>query len=632
MATPVIMPRQGQSVESCIIGQWHKAVGETVAVGDTLFTYETDKATFDETAREAGTLLAIFFKEGDDVPCLTNVCVIGQPGESFAQFDPAGTDAAAAGATSVVSAAASVASTTPASGSAASAAPAAVPVAAAGPAGTPVIMPRQGQSVESCLIGQWHKAVGDKVAVGDTLFTYETDKATFDETAKVAGTLLAIFFQEGADVPCLTNVCVIGQPGDSFAQFDPAGTGAAAADAAATAPSAGAVVSAAVATTGAETAPSTAPAGTGVLAAKISPRARGLAAKSGADLRQAVASGPQGRVIERDVAALIAAGQLATGAVGSGYPAGVTGTGLGGRVTVADLAAVSAVTPVSAPTTVTTAPAAAATTAAATVAPVAAAIEPVAATATAPAIAPAAADEVRVEKHSNIRKVIARSMQASLTQMAQLTLNTSFDATDLLALRARLKKAGEQGLTAAQGFALAEKAPTINDLILYAVSRVLARHPACNAHYDDEKMTYFARVNLGVAVDTPRGLMVPTIFAADQLDLASLAKAVKTAAAACQAGTISPDALKGGTFTVTNLGSLGIESFTPVINPPQTCILGVNTLVTKVRAGKDGLAAYQAIPLSLTFDHRALDGAPAARFLQDLVRTLENISLALLHG
>ncbi len=634
MATPVIMPRQGQSVESCIIGQWHKAVGDAVAVGDTLFTYETDKATFDETAREAGTLLAIFFKEGDDVPCLTNVCVIGQPGESFAQFDPAGAGAAAAGAASVVSAAASVASTTPASDSAASAAPAAVPVAAAGPAGTPVIMPRQGQSVESCLIGQWHKAVGDKVAVGDTLFTYETDKATFDETAKVAGTLLAIFFQEGADVPCLTNVCVIGQPGDSFAQFDPAGTGAAAAGAAATAPApgAGAVVSAAVATTGAESAPSAAPAGTGELPAKISPRARGLAARSGADLRQAVASGPQGRVIERDVAALIAAGQLATGAVGSGYPAGVTGTGLGGRVTVADLVAVSAATPVRAPATVTPAAAAAATTAAATVAPVAAAVAPVAATATAPATAPAAADEVRVEKHSNIRKVIARSMQASLTQMAQLTLNTSFDATDLLALRARLKKAGEQGLTAAQGFALAEKAPTINDLILYAVSRVLARHPACNAHYDDEKMTYFARVNLGVAVDTPRGLMVPTIFAADQQDLASLAKAVKTAAAACQAGTISPDALKGGTFTVTNLGSLGIESFTPVINPPQTCILGVNTLVTKVREGKGGLEAYQAIQLSLTFDHRALDGAPAARFLQDLVRTLENISLALLHG
>jgi pyruvate dehydrogenase E2 component (dihydrolipoamide acetyltransferase) len=116
------------------------------------------------------------------------------------------------------------------------------------------------------------------------------------------------------------------------------------------------------------------------------------------------------------------------------------------------------------------------------------------------------------------------------------------------------------------------------------------------------------------------------------MDLPTLATEVKAAAKACQTGTISPDALKGGTFTVTNLGSLGIETFTPVINPPQTCILGVNTIVTKVREVNGEVKAYQAIPLSLTFDHRALDGAPAARFLQDLVRVLENISLALMHG
>lgn len=315
-------------------------------------------------------------------------------------------------------------------------------------------------------------------------------------------------------------------------------------------------------------------------------------------------------MITRDVEDLIAQGKLSTGAVGAGFDLGIAGTGLGGRVGVADLTAIPSASaavaaPVAAPTTAPAAPA-----------------------------APAAAftDEVRTEKHSNIRKVIARSMQASLTQMAQLTLNSSFDATDMLALRAKLKKAGEKGLTAEQGFELAAKVPTINDLILFAVSRVLSRHPSCNAHYDDEKMTYFQRVHLGVAVDTPRGLMVPTIFAADQMDLASLGREVKAASAACQAGTISPDKLKGGTFTVTNLGSLGIETFTPVINPPQTCILGVNTIVTKVREVNGEVKTYPSIQLSLTFDHRALDGAPAARFLQDLVKTLENISLALMHG
>ncbi|MDD2533275.1 MAG: dihydrolipoamide acetyltransferase family protein [Eubacteriales bacterium] len=474
---------------------------------------------------------------------------------------------------------------------------------------TPVIMPRQGQSVESCLIGKWHKQVGDTVAVGDILFTYETDKATFDEMAKEAGKLLAIFFAEGDDVPCLLNVCVIGQDGESTAAFDPnpSSPDASASMSTAAIATATATPASPANPTIATAAPATAtamPAVGGALPDKISPRARVLAEKSGADLRQAQASGPYGRVLTRDVEDLIAAGKMATGAVGTAYALDVPGTGIGGRVSVADLQQ-------------------------------AAASDTSAASARSTAVAPAAmvfTDETRTEKHSNIRKVIARSMHASIAQMAQLTLNTSFDATDMLALRAKLKKSADKGLSADQGFELVTSVPTINDLILYAVSRVLERHPACNAHYDDEKMTYFQRVHLGVAVDTPRGLMVPTIFAADQMDLATLGRSIKAASAACQTGTINPDQLKGGTFTVTNLGSLGIESFTPVINPPQTCILGVNTIVTRVRDMGGEAKPYAAIPLSLTFDHRALDGAPAARFLQDLVKALENISLTLMHG
>jgi pyruvate dehydrogenase E2 component (dihydrolipoamide acetyltransferase) len=221
-------------------------------------------------------------------------------------------------------------------------------------------------------------------------------------------------------------------------------------------------------------------------------------------------------------------------------------------------------------------------------------------------------------------------MHASLASMAQLTLNSSFDATDMLGLRSRLKNAAGQGLTEEQGFALAGTIPTINDIILYAVSRVLLRHPACNAHYDDDKMTFFRHVHLGVAIDTPRGLMVPTLFAADTLPLVQITRSVKELAAACQKGTINPDLLKGGTFTVTNLGTLDVESFTPVINPPQTCILGVNNIITRVRE-KDGvISTYPAMGLSLTFDHRAVDGAPAARFLKDLKQVLENFSLLLM--
>jgi len=458
---------------------------------------------------------------------------------------------------------------------------------------TPVIMPRQGQSVESCIIGKWHKKLGDTVKTGDLLFTYETDKATFDEASKVDGTILAVFFAEGDDVPCLLNVCVIGEPGESFAEFNPNGdtapeTSAPAADAAASIPSEPAKAS-----------QQAAQAQAGDLPAAISPRAKILAEKSGADLRFAQSTGPNGRVIERDVLELIASGKLATSAAGKGYAAELTGTGIGGRVSITDITKGS----------VQEAPAAAS------------------AVVSAPA---ASGPESYTEKHSNIRKVIARSMQASLSQMAQLTLNTTFDATDVLALRSRFKKAGEAGLTAEQGFKLAENVPTINDIILFAASRVLSRHPACNAHYDDEKITYFNHVHMGVAVDTARGLMVPTVFNSDMMSLSTLSAEAKNVITACQKGTISPDILRGGTFTVTNLGTMGIESFTPVINPPQTCILGVDTITTRVREVNGELKGYPAMGLSLTFDHRALDGAPAAKFLKDLVKALENFSLLLM--
>ena len=170
MAVAVIMPRQGNTVESCIITAWNKKPGDTVAVGDVLFSYETDKAAFECEAETAGTLLKVMYQEGDDVPCLDTVCVIGQPGEN--------PDACVA--------AASVSDAAPA---------AAAPAQTAAPTGdcTPVIMPRQGNTVESCVISEWFKNVGDPVAVGDKLFSYETDKAAFECEAEVAGTLLARF-------------------------------------------------------------------------------------------------------------------------------------------------------------------------------------------------------------------------------------------------------------------------------------------------------------------------------------------------------------------------------------------------------------------------------------------------------
>ena len=206
MAEGVLMPKAGITVESCVIGEWKKNVGDQVAVGDILFTYETDKAEFECESTAAGTLLAQFYAEGDEVPCLVNVCAVGNPGEDVEALRNAAPAAEAPAA--------------PAAAAAAAAAPAAA-VKPDGPCAQAVIMPKEGITVESCIIGEWKKNVGDAVAVGDVLFTYETDKAEFECPSTAAGTLLAKFFEDGDEVPCLVNVCAVGNPGDAYEFLKP---------------------------------------------------------------------------------------------------------------------------------------------------------------------------------------------------------------------------------------------------------------------------------------------------------------------------------------------------------------------------------------------------------------------------
>jgi len=442
---------------------------------------------------------------------------------------------------------------------------------------TVIIMPRQGQSVESCIITAFNVKVGDKVNKDDVLFSYETDKSSFEEPAPEAGTVLAILREEGDDVPCLENVLVLGNEGEDISAYltaaAPTQEEAPKEEKAEAAPAAAPVAAAPVAEAPAATA------GVG----SISPRARILAEKTGADLLKAVPTGPNGRIIERDVEALVDAGLTVSPAARANYTEAVAGSGISGKVTLRDLEA-----PVAAPE----------------------------------AAAPASAvPEYEDVKLPNIRKVIARSMHESLSNMAQLTLNASFDATELLELRARIKENGEK---------LGLANVTLNDMVLYAVSRVILSHRDLNAHFLDDTMRYFNTVNLGIAVDTPRGLMVPTVFGAEKLSLNELARASKTVIKEAQGGTISPDKLRGGSFTVTNLGALGIESFTPVINPPQTAILGVCTITRRIKDEDGEDVSYPAMGLSLTFDHRALDGAPAAKFLKELCFALENFNLLLL--
>lgn len=436
----------------------------------------------------------------------------------------------------------------------------------------PVIMPRQGQSVESCIITKWHKAVGEKVNIGDVLFSYETDKASFEEESTVEGTMLVQFYEEWDDVPCLLNVCVIGEEGEDTAQFDQREAEGDSGEAVTPASEEVAEVEAA------------APAAEVTIQAsgseKVSPRAKHLAEKLNIDTKMAEATGPNGRVIERDVLKLKEQGIFATSAaLASGEPLGA-GTGIGGRMTVKDIGTASVPTPA---------------TAVATDGP-----------------------GYRDERLPNIRKVIAGAMMNSLQTTSQLTLSASFDATEIMALRKKLKATD------------LDVNVTLNDMILFAAAKVLKNHPALNAHFLGDTMRYFDHVHMGLAVDTDRGLLVPTVFNADTLSLMDLARAVKDVANQSKTGTISPDLLQGASFTVTNLGVFGIESFTPVLNAPQTGILGVNTITEKVRTVDGQVTTYPSMGLSLTFDHGALDGAPAARFLQELAKALENFTLLLM--
>ena len=420
---------------------------------------------------------------------------------------------------------------------------------------TPVIMPRQGQSVESCIITEWKKKVGDQVSVGDVLFSYETDKSTFEEQAKVDGTLLAVFYNAEDDVPVLLNVAVIGNPGESFAEFAPDGASAAApATAEETKAAPAAEAAPAVQTTAAR-------------AEGVSPRAKNAAEKLGVDPTAAAPTGPHGRVIERDVLAYAKENRL--GAETAAQPAAV---------------APAAAKAVEAPAAVN-------------------ALE---------------YDEIKVP---NLRRMIAKTMHDSLADMAQLTHNTSFDATKMNAFRESLKSAPDS---------MDLPKVTINDIILFAVSRVLTKHEGLNAHMLGDKMRYFKHVNLGIAVDTPRGRLVPTLFAAETKTLGQIAAEAKTLAKSAIDGSINPDLLQGGTFTISNLGLYGIESFTPVINPPQVALLGVNCITERVRTVDGQITTYPAMGLSLTYDHRAVDGAPASRFLKDLVTALEHFDLLLI--
>jgi pyruvate dehydrogenase E2 component (dihydrolipoamide acetyltransferase) len=458
---------------------------------------------------------------------------------------------------------------------------------------TTIIMPKLGNTVESSVIVSWKVKPGDHIDKDSVLCEIETDKATMDVPAGVEGTVLALLHKEGDDVPVLEPIAVIGEPGETWAEAQAPSAPDAARPGTVPEPSSQAQESPTVA--------STMPQDAAVLDKHASPRARQAMSRLDVHIDAiAQGSGPDGRILERDViaASLEAASPRAA------------------EPKAASSAVETAAPKVEAPIA---GPAAAAMAAPGVEAPAAAITPPT----------PGGSDLLGPYTDTpikGIRKIIAERMMRSLQSSAQLSFNASAPAERLLALRTRLKNSDP---------ALGLSGVTVGDLVGFAAVRVLARYPRINAHVVDTTIRSYAHVHLGLAVDTPRGLMVPVLKNADAMSLRQFSEESKRLAKGCLEGTITPDELSGATFTVTNLGAFGIESFTPILNSPETGILGVDCIVPRPTA--ESVMAHAAVPtfemrigFSLTVDHRVVDGADAARFLKDLSDFIANIDIAVL--
>lgn len=461
-----------------------------------------------------------------------------------------------------------------------------------------VIMPKWGLTMKEGKIARWLKNEGDTVAAGEPLLEVETDKITNSVEATAGGILAQIVVPAGETAAVQSVLAVIAAEGENVARIAPGtesmtGNG----DAAAAQPEQSAA------------APAAAPAEDEDFIPAM-PAARRLARELGIRLSTVSGTGRDGRITAKDVQAAADAGPAVNAspkAVEFAREKGidlslVTGSGENGRITKADI--LRAMNPNFA----------AQQSAAAKPAPSAPAPE---SAAPAPA-AQASSAEDQIIPMEGIRRLIADNMHASLNGAAQLTVFVETDVTEMVVLRDALRERNRRN---------PDYRISYNDIIAYAVCRALKRHPMLNSTLQDDGIHLHAGVNLGIAVALPEGLIVPNVKNADAFTLEELAVKVRDAAGRARKGGLSMDEIAGGTFTISNVSMLGMDGFTPILNPPESGILGVGRVVEKP-AVKDGeICIRSMMTLSLTFNHMVTDGAPAMNFLRELADMLENPGL-----
>ena len=432
---------------------------------------------------------------------------------------------------------------------------------------TEVILPKLGQTMEEGTIVEWLKQEGEPVQRGEVLFMVETDKATLEVEASARGFLRKILVPVGHTVSVLTVVALVTRTADEdISSYEPQFR----------VPDSEFQVAEAVQ-------PETFKPETRIFA---SPRARRLAREKGVDLALVSGGGPNGRIVERDVLAYLDSQPKATPtAVKTAATLGVdlaavSGTGVSGRVMKADV------------------------------------------TAAAQPVLPAEKSAVESVPLTGLRRIIAERMATSARETARVTLVTEADATAFVEAREQLKADVADEWDFAPGY---------NDLLGLIVARALREFPHMNARLsaDGQAIERLSAVNLGVAVDTEQGLLVPVIRDAHQKSLRAFGSEFRALVERARAGKSLPDDLAGGTFTITNLGMYEVDAFTPIINPPEAAILGVGRIQPKPVVCDGEIVARQMWTLSLAFDHRVVDGAPAARFLQRIKQLVENPYLLL---
>ncbi|HEX7034171.1 MAG TPA: dihydrolipoamide acetyltransferase family protein [Pseudomonadales bacterium] len=453
---------------------------------------------------------------------------------------------------------------------------------------TEIYLVKVGMNMTEGVVEEWYVPDGGHVEKGDLLYRLETEKVNLDVDAEASGTVKHLV-AEGVTMQPGDVVGYIYAPGEAIPDALP-GAGAAAEPAAATAKPA------TVPTSAARTTAAAVGDGGRILS---SPAARRLARELAVDWTALNGSGPGGRIVEADVRAAAAPAARAERAAPPSSPIArrlarelgvdistVKGSGPGGRISKEDVEA------------------------AARAARTAASPPPAPPGVAAPGATVPGDRKVPVK---GMRKTIATRMYESLHSMAQLTMDMDVVMDDAVRLRAELVQAWEE-----EGIR-----PTYTDLVIRAVAKALEKHPQMNATFGETEITLRGEINVGMAVALEDGLIVPVIRHANLLGLAALARETSRLAAAARDGTLTVDDLQGGTFTVSPLGMFGVDSFTPIINAPQVGILGVNRIRDDVAWDGDRPVRQQRMRLSLTWDHRALDGAPAARFLASVRDLLE---------